>query len=138
MTTHRSPAEVFAAYLNYWMQEHGMDSRAVVTKARRKYGVLSDASMTNFLAAKPAEMMVGTVEALAYAIRRPPEEVFMAKIGRWKGPPGRESEIQPSELAHLERLISEMPAGESKRFVIRLLRMVEREIEETEDRPDRK
>lgn len=130
-------AEIFSDYLNYWMKERGLDSRAVVKKARGKYGVLSDATMHNFLSAKPAEMMVGTVEALAYAIRRPPEEVFLAKIGRWKRPSSKD-EFQSSELAYLEQLLSEMPNGESKRFVTRLLRIAEREIEETAGQTDRR
>lgn len=131
-------AEVFAEYLSYWMKERGMDSRAVVDKARRLHGSLSDATMHNILSAKPADMMVRTVEVLAETIRRPPEEVFMAKLGYAKIPPAKEGEIQLSELAYIERRLERMPHGEHRRAIIRFLRMIEKEIDETPHQGDRK
>jgi hypothetical protein len=129
MKTPGDAPEKFANYLAYWMNERGLDSQAVAAKAKRRYGALSNATMTNLMSAKPADMMVRTVEALAYAIQRPPEEVFMAKLGHVRVPPGRDADLQGSYFANLERQLAELPEGESKRVIVRFLQMVEREME---------
>ena len=129
MKTPQDAAEVFAEYLRYWMKKRELDNQAVVDKMKRRYGTGSPAAMTNIMSAKPTDMMVRTVQALADAIGRPPEEVFMAKLGHARVPP-RENDVPPSYFANLERRLADLPNGELKRSIMRFMRMIERELDE--------
>lgn len=120
----------FAAYIQDCMNENGQRNPREVQDQSRKYGEgISDALISKFLNRERGDCNVASIVGLADGLMRPPDEVFMAWLG--KVAPISTREYRESDFAHLWQLVKSAPTQEKKvyfRYVKMLVADVQRVI----------
>lgn len=120
----------FAAYIQDCMVENGQrNPREVQDLSRKRGDGISDALISKFLNEEREDCNVASIVGLADGLMRPPEEVFLAWLGRV--PPISTREYKESDFAHLWQLCKNAPSSEKKvyfRYVKMLITDVQRVI----------
>lgn len=114
--------ERFSAYIQHWMQENNQRTPKEVQDRSRKVGPgISDALIAKFLNCEKDDCNVSSIAGLADGLTRPPDEVFMAFLG--KVSPADLREYKESDVAHMWQLCKALPGAERKVYT-RMFKMV--------------
>lgn len=135
MKSDAEAAEAFSQYLKFWMVERGISNATeVVDRAARKGAVISYTKVNSILLAQYANHQMRVLEAIALAIVRPCEEVFMAALGYYPAL-SELPEFKESDAAQLWLLYSKAPSAERKIYK-RLIQMLANDIQRTTHKGD--
>lgn len=116
----------FSEYVQTWMLETGLRNPGEVEERSRKRGKkISDALVSKFINQEKGDCNASSLEALADALTRPPDEVFLAWLGRV--PAINTKEYKESDAAHVWQLIKNLPRPE-RNIYIRYLRMLYNDV----------
>ena len=115
MKSDAEAAETFARYLRFWMDQENLAHQAVADRAERKGAHISQAKVTSILNGLYANHQMRQLEAVAIAINRPREEVFLAALG-YSPPLTEYPEFTQSDIANLWDLMRQLPAKQRKMY----------------------
>lgn len=135
MKSDAEAAESFAQYVKFWtQQQENVVPQTVADRAQKKGAPLSASKVVSIINGLYANHQMRQLEALAIAIQRPREEVFLAALG-YSPPLTEYPEFKESDIANLWDLLRQLPHKERK-YYERFVQMLANDIKRISNKAD--